>query len=260
MRFLAVMLAGLLAAGCATTNLDVAIAPVLPQPVDLARGAQRAGSGDLILLQEVRVFEAARLDAPVSAMVLGDLFDTRAELAAGALLYRVMLRSRQSELAYCSIDVEENDINPDVRLCLADHDKDGRFDQVWRLAEPGETVSIGGGDVQVTAPPLNPSVPYSIVAADTIETMTIGILFRCYGSRCHFAIVESHDDGARHLGFVNFPIPSETRPVVVSVLGARIRVLSIDQQSVEYEILSPFPTDTPIAIVRYLPRTTYVYY
>lgn len=248
----------------------VVVAGLTPLPTSPQDSVQEVPEHGVVFQQTAIASELARLVEPAEGEIFIDIHARpTVRLNAGELLYRVAFMDQPGTIGYCSINVIDNAINTDGRVCLADEDSDGRFDRMWYLSEPGPISTIGGGDTRRLSNNLPLSAAYAPVSRDSSNPLvdepvvTLVVTYECgYREGCVFRIFELKDGQRVNMGYRNFPVPRSGFPIEVDVIGARIEVLSNERRILGFRVVRPFPTDEMLPVIRYLPADgpIYIYY
>lgn len=239
-----------------------------PLSLEVDASPQQARIGAFLFTQDVGSADQAILSDAFSTEAFVTRLVRRAPVALnqGAALHAVT-NLRPMDLVYC--DAGTGFIN-DQRLCFVDYNRDGVFDRmVWALRVPTNNYApmmlIRRAHSEV-------SVPYTIRSETSERLLTVGVVITrgALGAyRMKFALLQGdepyvfqHDQWARpHEGGgvadaseVNFR--SADLPLTVELAGARVELTAIQDDTVSYRVLSPFPPDTSLSIANFhrMPR------
>lgn len=279
-HFTLLALCAFMITACATTDADgnkqgllapVASGSAIPllasveTPVDSE--TMTAESGKVLFTQESQLRSAIKVNDEVKGAtipVIGIGFN----ITPDDVLYPAI--TLEYGMVYCSIDLLAREaIGLRYRVCLRDSDDDDLLDQVWTTDETGSYTGIFGVYVLKSEALVEPPVAFTTIEEE-LPSETMGVQYSYFNPlfgkpRLEFSAVRLYEDGkimSANLDSRTIILEDDVSfPKTISIEDARIEVLSYDDKTITYRVLSNFGKNKPLLAIRpRAPQTYYVYY
>ena len=261
---IAILISSVTITGCASIQESVGLSPMAMSATSVDSVTQKAKSGEIIYEQTASIIAGARLSADFKQATgvpgLGTTYATK----KGKLFYKLMTSYGP---AYCSYEAGGTaDLGlTELRLCFRDTDDNGKFDEIWTMDETGFVAGPSSGYLLRVAK-VKGEVSYVALEENALPKQRFGILYQTpllakpKLSVVHLTAKKNGKDTVALASSDSVSVPkSENLPTTLDVDGAKIEILALDGKQIKYRILSGFPDDTMMTVIRQR-MPVYVYY